>query len=201
MKELISKCEDKFIREAIIEGLRLDGRSADEFRKLKIHFGAEFGSAFVSLGETKVVAQVTCNVTEPKAVRPNEGLLFINVELGAMASINYDSKRVSENSIQLNRILERTFKDSRCVDLESLCILAEEKVWNIRVDINVLNHDGNAIDCASVACLAALTHFRRPDVTLSGTNVVIHSFSEKEPISLVLHHYPVCASFALFNSG
>ncbi|XP_063706700.1 uncharacterized protein LOC134835705 [Culicoides brevitarsis] len=202
MKErIISNCEEIFIKNTIKENLRIDGRSLDEFRGLEINFGGEFGSVFVSLGETKVVAQVTCNVTEPKAIRPNEGLLFINVELGPMASNNYESKRVSENSIQLNRILERVFKDSRCVDLESLCILSEEKAWNCRVDINVLNHDGNVIDCASVACLAALAHFKRPDVTLSGTNVVVHSFSEKEPIPLVLHHYPVCVSFALFNNG
>lgn len=168
---------------------------------MEVNFGAEFGSVFVSLGETKVVAQVTCTVVEPKAIRPNEGLLFINVELGPMASVNYESKRVSDDSIQLNRILERAFKDSRCVDLESLCILAEERVWNIRVDINVLNHDGNVIDCASVACLAALAHFKRPDVTLSGTNVLVHTFSEKDPIPLVLHHHPVCVSFALFNDG
>lgn len=26
---------------------------------------------------------------------------------------------------------------------QSLCIKAEEKVWGIRVDLNVLNHEGN----------------------------------------------------------
>uniref|UniRef100_A0A336MRQ4 Exosome complex component RRP45 n=1 Tax=Culicoides sonorensis TaxID=179676 RepID=A0A336MRQ4_CULSO len=198
---LVSEVENNFIQNAIKQGLRLDGRSPHEFRKLEIQFGAEYGSVFVSLGQTKVLAHVTCNITEPKAIRPNEGLLFIKVELGSMASNNYDSKRVSEESLQISRILERAFKNSRCVDLESLCILSEEKVWNIRVDINVLNHDGNVVDCASVACLSALAHFRRPDYTLSGTNVIVHPFSEKDPIPLVLHHHPVTVSFALFNDG
>ena len=34
------------------------------------------------------------------------------------------------------------------------------QVWEIRVDLHVLNHDGNIIDCASVAAIAALAHFK-----------------------------------------
>lgn len=156
---------------------------------------------YVCLERTSVLAQVSCSVTQPKSVRPNEGLLFINVELGPMASVNYEAGRSSEDTIKLNRILERAFKDSRCVDLESLCILAEEKVWSIRVDISVLNHEGNLVESASVACLAALLHFRRPDVTINGTDVIINAKSEKSPIPIVLHHHPVCVSFAIFNKG
>lgn len=54
-------------------------------------------------------------------------------------------KRSSEQVVLLTRNLERAFKESRCVDLESLCIKAEEKVWKLRVDINILNHEGNLI--------------------------------------------------------
>uniref|UniRef100_A0A336M647 CSON012704 protein n=1 Tax=Culicoides sonorensis TaxID=179676 RepID=A0A336M647_CULSO len=113
---------------------RLDGRSPHEFRKLEVQFGAEYGSVVVSRGQTKVLAYVTCNITELKAIRPNEGLLFIKVQLGSMAPNNYDSKCVSDESLQISRILERAFKNSRCVDLEYLCILSEEKVWSIRVE-------------------------------------------------------------------
>ena len=34
------------------------------------------------------------------------------------------------------------------------------QVWTIRVDIHVLNHDGNLVDCCSVSSIAALAHFR-----------------------------------------
>jgi len=30
------------------------------------------------------------------------------------------------------RVIERCLKESRCLDMESLCIVAEEKVWLIR---------------------------------------------------------------------
>jgi exosome complex component RRP45 len=84
-------------------------------------------------------------VAEPKSTRPNEGLLFINIEVGTMAAPHFEANRQSETSVQINRILERALKDSRCIDLESLCIVSEEKVWNLRVDLNVLNHEGNII--------------------------------------------------------
>ena len=64
-------------------------------------------------------------------------------------------------------------RESGCLDLESLCIVSESVVWKIRLDITVLNHEGNVAECASVAGLAALAHFRRPDVTLKGDEVKV----------------------------
>lgn len=124
---------------------RLDGRKFNDYRSLKINFGADLGSAHVTLGETRVLAQVSCELGEPKASRPNEGLLYINVELGPMAAIHFEAGRNSDLTVQINRILERTFKDSKCVDLESLCVTAEDKAWILRVDLNVLNHEGNIV--------------------------------------------------------
>ena len=43
----------------------------------------------------------------------------------------------------------------------------------IRLDIHVQNHEGNVADCAGVAGLAALAHFKRPDVTLEGDVVTV----------------------------
>lgn len=65
----------------------------------------------VSLGETKVLAQVSCEITQPRATRPAEGLLYINVNSGL-------EKRSSEHLVLLTRNLERALKESRCVDLE-----------------------------------------------------------------------------------
>lgn len=117
---------------------RLDGRSFTEFRNINIHFGVEWGCALVLLGETKVLAQVSCEIVQPRATRPAEGILYINVNSG-------QDKRSAEHIVLLTRNLERALKESRCVDLESLCIKAEEKVWRIRVDLNILNHEGNLI--------------------------------------------------------
>lgn len=138
---------------------------------------------------------------------------------------------MSDLGVEINRLLERCLRESRCLDTESLCIISGEKVsswehrlkynvvflhtlvtlslltvgtfvlmnfyqsekcyfhckdiaidsmswdgqskmkwilkfglvsqvWQIRVDVNVMNHDGNIIDCSSIAAIAALAHFR-----------------------------------------
>lgn len=197
----MSNNERSFVQKAVLESTRVDGRSLDEFRKLRVNFGTEYGSVHVSLGETRVLAQVSCEVVAPRATRPNEGTLFINVELGPMAAPHFEFGRQSDASVQLNRILERAIKDSGCVDLESLCLVADEKVWNLRIDINVLNHEGNVIDCASIAALTALAHFKRPDVSLNGEEVIIHSIQERDPLPIGINHFPICVSYGIFNKG
>lgn len=142
----LSNCEKAFVENAILEALRIDKRHLNEFRNLAIVFGREHGSVICTLGGTKVFAQVSCEVSTPKATRPNEGTLFINMEMGPMAAPHLEvGFPLTDSCIQINRILERTLRESRCIDLESLCIIAEEKVWNLRVDISVLNHEGNVM--------------------------------------------------------
>lgn len=143
---VLSNCEKTFVEKSVLENLRVDKRDLNEFRNLGIFFGREFGSVICSIGETKVFAQVSCEINTPKATRPNEGTLFINLEMGPMAAPHLEiGFPLSDSCIQINRILERTLRESRCIDLESLCIIAEEKVWNLRVDISVLNHEGNVM--------------------------------------------------------
>lgn len=48
-------------------------------------------------------------------------------------------------------------------------------MWKIRVDVHVLNHDGNLMDVASIAAITALCHFRRPDVSIQGDEVTVVS--------------------------
>lgn len=52
---------------------------------------------------------------------------------------------------------------------------AFSQVWQIRLDLHLLNHDGNIIDAASIAGIVALCHFRRPDVSVQGEEVTVVS--------------------------
>ena len=83
--------------------------------------------------------------------RPNEGILNIYVELSPIAAPKFEVGRLTDEGVEINRTLERCLKESRCLDLESLCIVSGEKVWSIRLDIQVLNHCGNLADAASTA--------------------------------------------------
>ena len=77
--------------------------------------------------------------------------------------------------------------------------MSKEKVWSIRLDIQILNHCGNLADAASIAGLAALCHARRPDVSLKGDEVTIHPTHERDPIPLAVHHHPVTTTFTMFQ--
>ncbi len=80
-----------------------------------------------------------------------------------------------------------------------------QQVWSLRVDVHILDHNGNLADAASLSALAALLAFRRPEVTLEaggggeGQQVVVHPPDVREPLPLSIHHTPLCITFASFQ--
>jgi exosome complex component RRP45 len=101
----------------------------------------------------------------------------------------------------LSRILEKSVRRSSALDTESLCIIAGSKVFSLRADIHVLDHDGNLTDGSCIALIAALQHFRRPDVSVEGETVTIYDPREREPVPLSLLHHPLCVTFSYYDSG
>ncbi|CAD6216735.1 GSCOCG00011354001-RA-CDS [Cotesia congregata] len=200
MEVLITKCEEKFTNAALEENIRLYGRKLNEARKLKLHFGSSWRSFLVSLGQKRVMANVSCDIQQPKLSRLNEGLSNMNVELNLLAAAHFEVGRQSEVGVALTRQLERCFKDSRCLDMEFLCIVVDKKVWNIRIDMNVINHDGNLVDCSRIVSLSVLSHLHRSDITSIRDGVIIHSFAE-DLLPLKLFHQPVGVSFYMFENG
>lgn len=49
----ISVNEREFIKQALQEQIRLDGRTFDAFRQLQLDFGEEYGVVEVQLGKTR----------------------------------------------------------------------------------------------------------------------------------------------------
>ena len=49
----ISNIERKFILEALQQRVRVDGRALDQFRKLGLDFGDEYGTVTARLGKTR----------------------------------------------------------------------------------------------------------------------------------------------------
>ena len=97
-------------------------------------------------------------------------------------------------------MLERQIRDARAVDTEALCVIPGVAVWALRVDVTVMNDDGNLVDACGLAAMAALLHFRRPDVTVGeGGAVIVHPLSSHAPSPLGIHHVPVPVTFGLFE--
>eukprot|EP00099_Drosophila_melanogaster_P011041 NP_001285353.1 Rrp45, isoform B [Drosophila melanogaster] len=196
-----SKPERSFVQLAVKQNQRLDGRRSNESRDVELTFGKDWGSVAVSMGDTKVLAQVTCEMGPPALSRPNEGKIHLNVYLGGVAFLDEAHTTHDQRSLKLNSLLERTFRSSRSIDLESLCVAVEKHVWCIRVNVNVLNHDGNLYDASTIATLAALMHFRRPDVWYKDGELRIFKKKEREFIPLLFHHYPVSVTYCVYKSS
>eukprot|EP00884_Botryococcus_braunii_P021711 jgi/Botrbrau1/8223/Bobra.0392s0019.1 len=57
---------------------------------------------------------------------------------------------------ELRRLLEQSLLNTRCVDREALCVIPGLKVWNLQVEVVVMEVGGNVEDAVVLAALAAL---------------------------------------------
>jgi exosome complex component RRP45 len=155
----------------------------------------------VLLNYDRVLAQISAEVTKPLDDRKFDGVFNIVTELSPIASAAFEVGRQTEQEVILSRILEKAVRQSRALDTESLCIIAGAKCWTIRADVHVLDADGGLIDASCIALVAALRHFRRPDVSVNGEDVTIYTMAERVPVPLSLLHHPVCSTFSFFDNG
>lgn len=191
----------------------------------------------VQLGNgTRSAASVRAElVPPPNADRPNDGQVKFGVEVGPIGCMGYENTMPISNyavgdavdggqvgsggggdvpyiqrlkSNRILRLLERTLLIGGSVDAEALCVQSGVWVWRLHVDVSLLDDGGNAMDACVLAAVAALRHYRLPEVSIGGdsddvsspahqeTNI-IHS-DDREPTPLPLHHTPLTSTFALF---
>ncbi|KAJ9158432.1 Exosome complex component rrp45 [Coniochaeta hoffmannii] len=191
--------EKQFVLQALKDNLRQDGRDLDAYRPLDLTFGDEYGHADVKLGKTRVLAKASAEVTVPYTDRPLDGIFTIAAELSPMTSPSFEVGRPTEIEVLLSRLLEKTVRRSGALDTESLCLVAGQKCWSVRVDVHVLSHDGNLIDAACFAVVAALRHFRKPDTSMEAGVLTVYTPAEREPVPLGWLHSPFCVTFSFFG--
>ncbi len=146
-----------YIKEIADKGLRINERDAFKFRDLKIKtkvIRPSDGSAYVEIGNTKVIAGVKVMNGEPFPDRPNEGGLIVNFEATELAS-KYADDRITY-SIEVGRVTDRGIRESNLIDLSKLVIEEGKKAHFVFVDIATVNNEGNLFDAANIAALAAL---------------------------------------------
>lgn len=157
--KVLPKIELEHTRELLDSGKRPDGRKFDEMREIKIETGvyerAE-GSARVTLGKTLVAAGIKMGEGEPYADSPDVGVLSSNAELVPTASPRFQAGPPDENVIELARVIDRGIRESKCIDLEKLCIEPGVKTRMVYIDTYVLDYAGNYIDAGALAAIAAL---------------------------------------------
>ncbi len=158
--------KESYALEMIQKNKRVDGRNFEDYRKIEVvkDFAKKAeGSALVKMGQTQVLAGVKMGIGTPFPDTPNEGILIVNAEFSPMASPDFEAGPPSEDAVELARVVDRGLRESGCIEFEKLEI-SEGKVWSIFVDILIMNHDGNLIDAAALAAIAALQNARMPKI-------------------------------------
>jgi len=167
------------------KGHRRDGRRLDEYRSISIETNyvekAE-GSALVKIGDTMVLAGVKTGVGTPFPDTPNSGVLQVNAEFVPLASPSFEPGPPDENALELARVVDRSLREIKAVDLEKLAIIPGKKVWLVWIDIYVLDHNGNLLDASMLAAMAALLTAKMPEAKIEGEDVVLDRSKYVNPI-------------------
>ena len=168
---------------------RLDPtRSLTDYRKpitveKDISWTAE-GSTRVQIGKTVVMAGVKLSLEKPYNDTPNEGGIMINAELVPLSSPEFESGPPGIKAIELARVTDRGIREAKAIDMKKLCITPGEKAWFVIVDIITINDDGNLLDAAGLAVLAALKAARFPVVD-EETGAIDYKKKTDTPLPLV----------------
>lgn len=186
------------VYELLAEDKRLDGRTPHDIRKIDIKTNviqkAE-GSAMVSMGATRIIAGVKVGIGEPYSDRPNEGVFTVNAELLPLASKSFEPGPPSQEGVELARIVDRSVRESRAIDLEKLCLIPGQKAYIIFTDFYVLDYDGNYFDPAVLAAVAALSTARLPKYKVAKGQLE----KKEETIPLSLRTTPVSITIGLIK--
>lgn len=162
----------EYMTELLERKERIDKRGFMDYRKIEIKTNtiphAE-GSASVYIGDTYVLAGVKLDVGTPMPDKPDEGTLTTSAELLPLASVEYEEGPPSPEAVEFARVVDRGIRAAEVIDMPSLFI-EEQKVWNVYLDIYVLNYDGNLFDAGTLASVAALLTTRMPK--LEGDQII-----------------------------
>ena len=184
-KFIMPNLQKEKIESYLNEGKRLDGRKVDEYRKISVETGISKNSSSavrVKFGKTEVLAGVHLALATPYPDSPDSGTFMTSAELHPMASQQFDIGRPGINSIEVARVIDRGIRESGFIDMKALCIKEGEKVYQVFVDLFVVNDDGNIMDVAGLAALVALGRARMP--IYNEEEDKIDGYSETEGIPL-----------------
>ncbi len=173
---------------------RFDGRKLLDYREVEISYDVSNkaeGSARVKIGKTEVIVGVKMAPGEPYPDSPEDGNLMCTAELLPMASPKFESGPPGFQAIELGRLVDRAIRESGMLDFSKL-VINKEKVWTVYLDIYPINADGNLIDAATLAAVAALKNAKMPKVDEDGK---VDYSVRKGSLPLSKETFPISLSF------
>lgn len=163
--DIVAEIEVDYIKGLLDKGKRIDNRGFDDYRPIEIEtgiYGKADGSAVVQMGKTRVAAGVKLIVGTPYSDTPDSGVLSTGNESRPVASPTFEIGPPKPEAIEVARVVDRSIRESNSIDLDKLCIEANEAVWICFVDMHALDYGGNLFDAGSLAAMAALYNTQIP---------------------------------------
>ncbi|MGC9011462.1 MAG: exosome complex protein Rrp42 [Thermogladius sp.] len=188
---IMPKIRAETIVRMLKKGERVDNRGLHDYRNISVSVGiinkAE-GSALVKLGGTQVIAGVKAELGTPFEDRPNEGVLQVHAEFVPLASPSFEPGPPNEDAIEVARVIDRSLREPKVVDLSKLVIQPGRLAWVIYDDIYVIDHDGNILDAGMIASMIALATSKLPrlETTAEGFKVVYGTKETPLPINTLV---------------
>jgi len=187
-QRIVSRLKKSSIVSLIKKGLRVDGRKLNEYREITIipnYIAKAEGSAYAKIGGTLVIAGLKVGVGTPYPDTPNCGVITVNAEFVPFASPTFEPGPPDENAIELARVIDRSIRELKVVDLEKLAIIPGEKVYILWLDIYVFDHDGNLLDTSMLAAITTLLTARIPKAVIKEDSKTVELNKEvKEPLPI-----------------
>ncbi len=191
-----SKATIATLQKMFAAGKRFDGRALLEHRPLEVSFkvsNCAEGSARVRLGKTEVIAGIKLALDKPYPDSLEKGNLMVSGDLLPLASPRFEMGPPKFDAIELPRLVDRAIRESGMIDLKQLVVVPGEKVWTVFIDIYPINDDGNLIDAATIAALAALKSAVIPGLDELGN--VDYKHRTKKPVPVSKDIAPLSMSF------
>ncbi|CDU22546.1 related to Exosome complex exonuclease RRP43 [Sporisorium scitamineum] len=181
--------------------IREDGRALAAFRDATLTLGSistADGSSFARIGNTSCIAAVKAEVAAPQLSRSREGYLIPNVELPAVCSSKFKPGAPGEEAQVLTSRLLALLNSSNVLNREQLCIQEAKAVWCLYLDISFICFDGNAMDAAVLAAVAALSGTKLPKASYDPDTEQVRCSSSRT--ALHLEQLPLASSFSIFEN-
>ncbi|KAK3099647.1 hypothetical protein FSP39_007478 [Pinctada imbricata] len=188
---------EKFIQQEV----RPDGRELGEFRSTVCNLSCittANGSALIKIGNTTIICGIKAELASPASEEPCKGFIIPNLELSPMCSSRFRSGPPGEQAQVASQFLADVIKNSKCVDLETLCVESGKLVWVLHCDLICLDYDGNITDASILALIAALQTTKLPKVKLNEDTDKFETF-ESDLVSLALLSHPVSTTFSILG--
>lgn len=138
----------------------------------------DYGSASShELFGTKVLGAISLEVGTPSMETPNAGQIEVNINLANSRL----SKQQQLDATYLESIMMKVLLTSRIVNLQDLCIIPYKAAWKVTINIDILSHDGNLMDCIWLCIMSSLTDTKLPGYSIKNSSADDNMTTSQEP--------------------